>query len=622
MQGRPLIPRRRAKSATLLIAFVSASIFGLGGLGHQASAQTEPKVVRLYVAKRHPQASDDNQGTRRKPLRTIGEAVRRAKKKNRAGLGTHILIRPGTYREEVPLYGDGDPTPAPMKLEGTRRGRVIISGSYRWRGGWQPQADVWWHQWPYHQQDSSYPDGWEESYAGDHLRNNPVIKKRQMLFVDGRHLTQMMTIESLRSSPRDAFYVSDSERRVYIKLAKEGSPNESKVEVAVRPRLLPVTDRRNVTIKHLVFEHANSGVEDFAVFFANSKNAKVIASVFRWNNWTGLHVFASSDVTIRRTTANHNGNAGFTATNARNLRVLRSRTSFNGWRVARGVDREAADQAVDNNALDFAGGHKFFHLRDALFDGHRSIGNKGSGLWLDFDNARVRLKWLELRNNWTQGLHIEANQGPIRVSKSSICGNETGILINNSSRVTVVGNILSDNSLGQLWQAGSDEPRTVYDAYTGKEMQVRSLDWTLLENEIRTADGQLAIGTYISSGWDEFVETLTSDDNRWTYQGATEIFRITGGVNVDFQGWKMHTKQDRHSNQDRHSSFRNKAPRCPSPPTAQLAKDGPDVKEESLPKDGSGMKDKSLAPMAVVWSAAFGFASGAVALLFIRRLNI
>lgn len=512
-----------------------------------ANPTTSTTPLGIHVARAHPRASDGNKGTRERPLETIGEALRRAVKKSRQGLSVRVSVHPGTYREELLLTNDHPDRPhAPILIEGTGPGSSIVSGSDVWTGGWQTDAGLWWRPWPHRWGPVPYPTGWENSYASDHLRANPVLRRREMIFVAGELLVQEMSMNELRAE-EGSFFVDESQGRVYMHLPAGVSPNRDRVEVAVRATALHVHDQGGVTLKDLVFQHAASQLENKAVLFRNANGTSIIGSVFRWNNWTGLAIEESTDVRVVGSSANHNGNAGMTGQFLSGFDVLESEMSFNGWRSSRGVDREQASMAVDKNLLDFAGGHKFFHLRDALFDGVTADSNQGSGLWLDYDNSDVVISDSQFSDNWTQGIHVEAGKGPISVGKTVMCGNETGILINNASDVKVSFSTLANNHLGQLWQAGVNEPRPVYNAYEDRWEETQSTDWTLLGNNVRTAPGQRAIGTYVTSAWDSFVRTLTSDLNRWTFEDTPAIFQVGGGELLDFAGWQTHTSEDARS---------------------------------------------------------------------------
>ena len=75
----------------------------------------------LHVAQRHPLASDRNGGTADAPIRSIGEAVRRALQNRRGEKSTRVQIQPGIYRESIELNGDDTDSAARIVLR--RRGR-------------------------------------------------------------------------------------------------------------------------------------------------------------------------------------------------------------------------------------------------------------------------------------------------------------------------------------------------------------------------------------------------------------------------------------------------------------------------------------------------------------------
>ncbi len=138
------------------------------------------------------------------------------------------------------------------------------------------------------------------------------------------------------------------------------------MEVAIRPSLLVVESRQNVTIENVTFQHAASPLQGAAVRISRSENVRVIDTRFVWNNSRGLGMYESGAVTIQNANALHNGISGFTGYRIHNLRVVNSEASYNGWRGARGWDRYNHTSAVDANFIDFATGQKFFGLRNAF----------------------------------------------------------------------------------------------------------------------------------------------------------------------------------------------------------------------------------------------------------------
>ena len=86
--------------------------------------EVEPKYEReIHVNNRHPDASDDNDGTIDRPLRTINAAAQIATP------GTRVLIHGGVYRETVhPAMGGTGPDRM-ISYEAYQGEEVIIKAS-------------------------------------------------------------------------------------------------------------------------------------------------------------------------------------------------------------------------------------------------------------------------------------------------------------------------------------------------------------------------------------------------------------------------------------------------------------------------------------------------------------
>ena len=73
---------------------------GLCGVIHaQAVVNETQETATLWVDAAN--GSDSNPGTQLQPLQTIGAAATIALANNRASIGTHVTINPGTYRESL-----------------------------------------------------------------------------------------------------------------------------------------------------------------------------------------------------------------------------------------------------------------------------------------------------------------------------------------------------------------------------------------------------------------------------------------------------------------------------------------------------------------------------------------
>lgn len=543
---------RRLPLVTVVVVIISAFLgSGAAGLSgdpakvkpSDAAAPVTTGAKIIHVDARHALASDRNPGTEKHPLSTIGQAAQRSLKRYERGLSTEVVIAPGVYRESIAMAGSGRSTGGSIVFRGTPG--TVVSGSDVWRG-WQAVSGtrVYSHPWPFKWRRSAVPKAWRSTYAGSDLAANPVIRRREMIFVDGQLLRQELSLRKVASTP-GSFFVAQRRGTVYLSPPDGKDIGGAVVEVAVRPELFAATQVDRVELIEMTFRHAASGIEGQAVRFVDASGIRIVGSRFLWNNWIGLGVSGSKDVTIASSVANHNGVGGMSGAWIDGLLVQDSETSYNNWRGSRGVPTYPG-RALDGNFIDFATGQKFFRLRDAAFLRHRAVGNLSGGLWLDWDNEGVVLEQLDMRGNLTHGLFVEASQGPIAVRDSVFCGNETGILIGNSENGTIERNLFRNNAAGQIFIVGDPSAdRPVQNRGTGKWMNLRTRNWAMLNNVVTARDGQRALGTYLNPPiWSSFVETLTSHGNAWMYEGSPAIFQVAGGDHLDLEGWRAHTGED------------------------------------------------------------------------------
>ena len=92
--------------------------------------------------------------------------------------------------------------------------------------------------------------------------------------------------------------------------------------------------------------------------------------------------------------------------------------------------------------------------RDSTVRRTQFVDNWGSGLWLDYDNQRVTVDQILSARNQGTGASLELNPGPITISNSKFCSNETGIEDARSNYVTLSNNQTFGNSTAQLMFTG------------------------------------------------------------------------------------------------------------------------------------------------------------------------
>jgi hypothetical protein len=509
-------------------------------------AQTTGRVSRvIYVDNRNPAASDQNPGTGKRPLKTIGEAAIRAVNNKRAGIGTKVLISPGTYREQLKLptnYDDRD-NMTPIVFEAVEKRRTIISGSDVW-DGWAKQtgaADIYTHEWPYRwgfaPVPKDIPSPWSDSF-----KRKPLGQRREMIFIDGAPMKQVLSGDQLVAG---SFYVDEAKRAVYLRPPAGLDPNAATVEVAVRPSVLYLEFARNITLRGLVFQHANDSLNpDYynpggadTNKINNSSDVLLEDIQFIWNNGNGIGLTSSSNITVRRTVANHNGTTGMGAWKLKNIVFEETETSFNNWR---GDMSDYRDWSV--------AGLKFLAVHDGIFRRHVSTGNQARAFWLDFDNTNVALENCSFHGNLVGGIFIEASWGPIRLRRSVICHNDgPGVLASAAARVTLEKNILYGNRGQQILVSGDAGGREVSNWETQRSKRLVNQNWTITDNVIAGADASQPLFEFPSHlperDWQTFISTLSANRNLYYSRQHQRIFKIRQTA-LRLADWTPHTGQD------------------------------------------------------------------------------
>jgi hypothetical protein len=469
-------------------------------------------------------ADDDNPGSLEQPVRTIAAGVHLARYVNRDGLAARIVVAPGTYREQVSFTGDSLATAAPISLEvngGTENGSVVLSGSDVW-SDWARQDEITYtHAWPFDWGLAPYPNGW----TGE-VDLAPIVRRREMIFVDGSPLTQVLAAADLHEN---TFYVEPETSLVTLRLKAGQTLDHSVVEVASRPFLLKLQNTHNWLLRGIAFQHGNAAVQDGAVRITDSDNILLERCSFLWNNWIGFSVSSVKNLTMRGNLANYNGGSGFDGYLLSNLFLEGNETSFNNWRGAQGG---------------FYGwsvaGAKFTGVHDGVIRSQIARSNSARGLWMDYDNTNIVIDQSTFENNANDGLFLEANTGPIQITGSSFSGNSrgSGILGANSQDVSISDCTLAGNAVAQLSISG-DYTRTVQSSTSGISNQVHAERWALDRNTIQTtAMTQALLSTPY---WAPFLSTYHGAQNRWRGVNSPPAFRAVFSVEgsaLSFEEWR------------------------------------------------------------------------------------
>jgi len=515
------------------------------GLVAAARLISSPRVLAFGPTQRRVEifvdamvGADTNPGTAGQPVKTVNRAAQIAMHNRGNGTSTVVTIRPGTYREFVRIISAGPDLGASITFQASQTGTAILSGSDLW-ADWQPDptnSRIYIHPWQYRWGLCEHPTG--APPIGD------LGLRREMLFINGLPMTQVLS----RGEMKEGSFFVDEARGVASLWPPPGTNiRGAKIDVAVRPGVFESNGVSRLSLKGLVFEHANSchsTKPNAAVVVSGGTNNLVEDSVIRWNNWIGFDYWSAVNSTARRLAANWNGELGINGFRLKNATFEGIETSHNNWRGAQGQ---------------FTGwepsGGKFLRTHGATFRGYTAIGNQGRGMWFDTDNIDITIDHATIEQNLAGGIDLEANMGPVIIQNSRICGNRReGIQNNQTENVTVTRTAIYDNDKAQIMVADIQGPRNGTNWETKESFSAMPGHWVLSQNIIVGADSKQlayeAVGLS-NQALSTFLSTLKSEGNVWFNSGTPDAFQVDPGSAghpariVNFSQWQSITRQDK-----------------------------------------------------------------------------
>jgi len=386
---------------------------GTGGApGAASSRAAAPPADALHVATSgHDRAS----GSRRSPLRSIGEAVDRARR------GDTIVVHSGTYHESIELEGPTDVTlraarGAVVWLDGSRRVTSWSRGGSAWVStGWTAEFDA----------SPTYtwgaPDG-EPPYWQFVDPAHPMAAHPDQVWIDDVPQAQVASVDEVR---RGAFFVDEAADRLYLGSDPAGREvRASTIAKAISVRV-EGTRIRGIGVRR----YANS-VPHMGAVTVEAPGVRLTDMTIRENATGGLHVMEPR-VRLRRLTLAANGMMGMTATGADHLRASRLRVVGN--------NRERF------NPTPAAGGAKIGRGVDAVVHDSVFRRNRGTGLWFDESVYRIRVIGSRLTHNAGHGLSLELS-GTVLVAGNVFARNRrNGVKVNDTDTVALWNNTFTGN---------------------------------------------------------------------------------------------------------------------------------------------------------------------------------
>ncbi len=528
-------------------ALVLFCISLVGSPAH-AQASVNETLETAYYWVDAVNGSDSNPGTQAAPFQTISMAVSVAEQNNQQGIGSHISINPGTYRESITITASVNDTALPITFEATTPGTVFVTGADVWTG-WQQDsnnANLYTDPWPYQWGlcDADVPPAPPET---------DIVRRREMIFVNGTSLTQVLSLTDLVFP--GMFFVDETGGQVYIYPPAGTDVNSATIEVSTRSEDVTLWNKNGVVFRGMTFQGASSCRHDHAVYVhGTSTNILLDNDTIEWNNSDGVRFDPpSTNFTIQNSTANFNGRSGVYDYQVKNALYQNDTFDYNNWRGAQGAYYPWG-----------ASGAYLFSEHGDTVTGITANFNQASGIHWDTNNENVVASNLFTAKNLIDGVFVEKNDGPVNVSGLTACNNgvngytswqpqSAGFVLRNSEYVTLTQSTLYGNNMNGLFVEGVAGGISVTNWETGQVYNLISQYFTntsniiesLLSTEYVFNDGVLG-----GTDWTTFQSTLTSNQNTWWNPLGTVQFIVptpTENTYTDFAGWQSVTGQDANS---------------------------------------------------------------------------
>ncbi|MFZ5512578.1 MAG: right-handed parallel beta-helix repeat-containing protein [Pseudomonadota bacterium] len=354
--------------------------------------------------------------------------------------GDTLVLAEGTYRQSIDLRqtrlrgGDGT---QPTRIEAAPGAQVVIKGSDLVQG-WErlPDGVFVKRNWPVNSQQVFVDGEALQQIGGTILGGFPERKGHPMARLHaGQGGIWPGRVPGGREALTDKSFFYDAQAQALYVKYPAASLDGHRVEASVRPFLLVGEGVRNLEVRNLRFEHANTTdkSQSGAVLLLGDRLTLERIHVAHVDG-AGFDI-TGDDNTIANSSANYCGQVGMKV-RGRRARLIDNETSYNNTRGF--------------NKWWEAGGAKFVGaggLQDSEVSGHRAYFNKGDGIWFDWKNRNNYIHDSIVAYNTGMGIHYEASEGA-RIENNQVFGNrQRGIYLPNSARSLIAHNLVAGNGM-------------------------------------------------------------------------------------------------------------------------------------------------------------------------------
>jgi len=360
-------------------------------------------------------------------VHTIGQAA------GHVAPGDTVLIHGGVYREKVVLKTSGQEQ-LPILFKAVEGDHVVVTGTDRITD-WESVAEgIVAAHWPHRF------ITWNEHNTHPSDPYHRLIGRCEQVFINGYALQQVLQREQLG---RGTFFVDLPARRLYLSPdnGMEVTDRKSLVEASVRDRIF-VVEGHHIRIEGIRFRYAANRAQQGAVEFTGD-DLHVRSCIFETTNASGAE-FKGQRITVENCTFQFNGQLGFGANRAHDLRIVDCTIHHNNTKnFNRGWE---------------ASGNKLCLSRDVVIEHSTFTENRGHGIWFDIGNENAEIHNCFIAHNENAGIFYEISYG-LHAHDNVILANgfaftpgawgaAAGISLSSSPGCTVERNLLIGNREG------------------------------------------------------------------------------------------------------------------------------------------------------------------------------
>lgn len=355
-----------------------------------------------------PAGNDQNPGTLTAPFKSITRAITRAK------AGGAVVIREGTYREQVPGFAKK------LTIQPYPREKVWMKGSLE-VSNWVADGDRW------------RLDNWNYEFCRTCLPATavnpafPLSAWPDQVFLDGRPLTQVASVDAVAGN---TFFVDYVANTIHIGVDPGGRLVEAS---AFSTALSGFTSARGSTIRGLGFAQyaPNATVQQNGMVRINTGGFTVENNVFAYSNHNGLALYDAEDTAIRNNTFLYNGASGIGGYRANRLTVDSNRIAYSNQ------DRLFVSYAV--------AGMKVTRIQGATISNNTIEGNGAKGFWCDVSCNNFSIVRNLVRGNAHHGLMVELSSNGIIGGNVVVDHPTFGIRLDGTNTTKIYNNTLVRN---------------------------------------------------------------------------------------------------------------------------------------------------------------------------------